>query len=78
MRSKAKPTPAALGKLEAIGQKLTRLKGELVAVERDASAAGFRLEPVHLLLGRLARPRLPRPVIRIPGQLEFAFMAAAF
>ena len=76
MPAKATPTPLTLEeKLGALREKLARLKAELIAIQEDATAAGFPMEPVRLLLGRLAKPRRRR-WFKIPGQLEFAFMAA--
>ena len=75
MPAKANPPPLTLeAKLEALREKLARLKAELVAIQEDATAAGFPMEPVRLLLGRLAGPRRRR-WFKSPKQLEFTFMA---
>ena len=42
-------------RLRDLAGRLNRFRGELLAIERDAAAAGFPLEPAALLLGRLER-----------------------
>lgn len=44
-----------ISRLQALQDRITKFRAELVAVERDAAAAGFSVEPTALLLGRLER-----------------------
>jgi hypothetical protein len=44
-----------ISRLQDLQDQITRFRAKLVAVERDAAAAGFSIEPTSLLLGRLER-----------------------
>lgn len=44
-----------ISRLQALQDRIQKFRAELVAVERDAAAAGFSVEPTALLLGRLER-----------------------
>lgn len=44
-----------IARLQALQDRIHKFRADLVAVERDAAAAGFSVEPTALLLGRLER-----------------------
>lgn len=42
-------------RLQNVERRLADMHGELLAIQRDATAAGWTIEPTMLLLGRLKR-----------------------